>query len=51
MQSDMNDLKKVFLTVVNEPGKARSVTKSHASLKIVLDQVSKICCSVLRKAF
>jgi len=35
-------LKQAFLTVVKEPGKARSVTKARACLKIVLDLVNKI---------
>nr|UVB73563.1 RdRp [Beticola narnavirus 1] len=37
------ELRKAFLTVVKEPGKARSVTKARACLKIVLDLVSKLC--------
>jgi hypothetical protein len=40
---------KAFLVVVNEPGKARSVTKGHACLKIVLDLVNKICAVPLEK--
>jgi len=42
-------LKAAFLTVVKEPGKARSVTKARACLKIVLDLVSKICSEPLAK--
>jgi hypothetical protein len=38
-----------YLTVVKEPGKARSVTKARACLKIVLDVVSKICSEPLAK--
>jgi hypothetical protein len=45
------DLRKVFLTVVREPSKARVVTKGHAALKIVLDTVSKICSYPLKKGF
>jgi hypothetical protein len=45
------DLGEVFLTLVREPGKARSVTKGHAALKIVLDTVSKICSYPLKKGF
>jgi hypothetical protein len=36
-------LREASLTVVKEPGKARSVTKGHAALKIVMDTISKIC--------
>jgi len=43
------ELKKAFLTVVKEPGKARSVTKARACLKIVLDLVSKLCSEPLAK--
>jgi hypothetical protein len=43
------ELRKAFLTVVKEPGKARSVTKARACLKIVLDLVSKLCCEPLAK--
>jgi len=43
------ELRKAFLTVVKEPGKARSVTKARACLKVVLDLVSKICAEPLAK--
>jgi len=43
------ELRKAFLTVVKEPGKARSVTKARACLKIVLDLVSKVCSEPLAK--
>ncbi|QJT93745.1 RNA-dependent RNA polymerase [Erysiphe necator associated narnavirus 13] len=43
------ELLKAFLTVVKEPGKARSVTKARACLKIVLDLVSKLCSEPLAK--
>jgi len=42
-------LKQAFLTVVKEPGKARSVTKARACLKIVLDLVNKIVAVPLEK--
>jgi hypothetical protein len=42
-------LKEASVVVVNEPGKARTVTKGHAALKIVLDTVNKICAEPLRK--
>nr|UYL95381.1 MAG: RNA-dependent RNA polymerase [Zhangzhou Narna tick virus 3] len=42
-------LKQAFLTVVKEPGKARSVTKARACLKIVLDLVNKIVSVPLEK--
>jgi hypothetical protein len=43
------ELRKAFLTVVKEPGKARSVTKARACLKIVLDLISKLCSEPLAK--
>jgi hypothetical protein len=42
-------LKQAFLTVVKEPGKARSVTKARACLKIVLDLVNKIVAVPMEK--
>jgi hypothetical protein len=45
------ELRRVHLTVVKEPSKARVVTKGHAALKIVLDTVSKICSHPLKKGF
>jgi len=42
-------LKQAFLTVVKEPGKARSVTKARACLKIVLDLVNKLVSAPLEK--
>jgi hypothetical protein len=49
LRTPPDDLKTAFLTVVKEPGKARSVTKARACLKIVLDLVSKICSEPLKK--
>jgi len=49
LRTPPEELKTAFLTVVKEPGKARSVTKARACLKIVLDLVSKICCEPLAK--
>jgi len=42
-------LKSAFLTTVKEPGKARSVTKARACLKVVLDVVNKLCSEPLSK--
>jgi hypothetical protein len=42
-------LKYAFLTMVKEPGKARTVTKARACLKIVLDLVNKLVSSPLEK--
>jgi hypothetical protein len=39
------------LVTVNEPGKARSITKVRACVKIVLDVVNKICSVPLAKGF
>jgi hypothetical protein len=49
LRTPPQDLRSCFLTVVKEPGKARSVTKARACLKIVLDVVSKICAEPLAK--
>jgi hypothetical protein len=49
LRTPLEDLKTAFLTVVKEPGKARSVTKARTCLKIVLDLVSKICSEPLKK--
>jgi hypothetical protein len=51
MEMSPDDLRKVYLTIVKEPSKARSVTKGHAALKIVLDTVSKIVSWPLKKGF
>lgn len=42
-------LKQAFLTMVKEPGKARTVTKARACLKIVLDLVNKLVSVPLEK--
>jgi len=42
-------LKQAYLTMVKEPGKARSVTKARTCLKIVLDLVNKLASSPLEK--
>jgi hypothetical protein len=49
LRTPPEELRKAFLTVVKEPGKARSVTKARACLKIVLDLVSKLCSEPLAK--
>jgi hypothetical protein len=49
LRTQPDELTHAFLTVVKEPGKARSVTKARACLKIVLDLVSKICAEPLAK--
>nr|WAK75237.1 MAG: RNA-dependent RNA polymerase [Narnaviridae sp.] len=49
LHTKLEDLRKVHLTVVREPSKARVVTKGVACLKIVLDTVSKICSYPLKK--
>jgi len=49
LRTPPEELRTAFLTVVKEPGKARSVTKARACLKIVLDTVSKLCSEPLAK--
>ncbi|QZE12026.1 MAG: RNA-dependent RNA polymerase [Sclerotinia sclerotiorum narnavirus 2] len=51
LMTSPEELRKVYLTVVREPSKARVVTKGHAALKIVLDTISKICSWPLKKGF
>jgi len=43
--------KQAMLVVVDEPGKSRSITKTRACVKIVLDLVNKICAIPLEKGF
>jgi hypothetical protein len=49
LRSSPKELKYAFLTMVKEPGKARTVTKARACLKIVLDLVNKLVSSPLEK--
>jgi hypothetical protein len=51
LRTDPEELGKVFLTVVTEPGKGRSITKGAACLKIVLDTISRIVSYPLTKGF
>jgi hypothetical protein len=46
-----NERKDAMLVVVDEPGKSRSITKTRACVKIVLDLVNKICSVPLEKGF
>jgi len=41
----------VYLGMVKEPSKARSITKGPAALRVILDWVSRLCSSVLSKTF
>jgi len=49
LRSPPSHLTSAYLTMVKEPGKARTVTKARACLKIVLDLVNKLCSSPLEK--
>lgn len=49
LRTPPEDLKLAFLTMIKEPGKARTVTKARACLKVVLDLVNKICSEPLKK--
>jgi hypothetical protein len=51
LTTDLDELRKVFMLVVSEPGKARSVTKGAVALKVVLDVVNAICSWPLQKGF
>jgi len=49
LEMSPEEVSKVFVSVVKEPGKARSVTKGMISLKIVLDVINKIVSYPLSK--
>nr|WPR16644.1 MAG: RNA-dependent RNA polymerase [Mbeech associated narna-like virus 5] len=49
LRTPLPDLRSAYLTMVKEPGKARTVTKARACLKIVLDLVNKIAAAPLEK--
>jgi len=49
LHTSPDELRNVFVTVVKEPGKSRTVTKSMAAVKIVLDLVHRICAYPLTK--
>jgi len=49
LRTPPEELKYAFLTMVKEPGKARTVTKARACLKIVLDLVNKLVSGPLEK--
>lgn len=51
LATDLEALRKVYLVTVKEPGKARSVTKGLAALKVVLDLVNGWVSWPLGKAF
>jgi hypothetical protein len=49
LRTDPRNLSQAAVVMVSEPGKARTVTKATAALKIVLDVVNKICSWPLSK--
>lgn len=49
LRSPPEHLTSAYLTMVKEPGKARTVTKARACLKIVLDLVNKLCSAPLER--
>jgi hypothetical protein len=49
LRADPDEINMAALVMVSEPGKARTVTKATAALKIVLDVVNKICSWPLTK--
>jgi hypothetical protein len=49
LKSDPKNIRQAALVMISEPGKARTVTKASAALKIVLDVVNKICSYPLGK--
>jgi len=49
LATNPDELRKAHLVMVREPGKARTVTKGHAALKVILDLVNSICSYPLKK--
>jgi hypothetical protein len=49
LKSSPSNLRKAALVMISEPGKARTVTKASAPLKVVLDVINKICSYPLSK--
>jgi hypothetical protein len=49
LKSSPDEINMAALVMVSEPGKARTVTKATAALKVVLDVVNKICSWPLTK--
>lgn len=49
LKMDPREIRMAALVMISEPGKARTVTKASAALKIVLDVVNKICSWPLTK--
>jgi hypothetical protein len=49
LSHDPKEISKVFVAVVKEPGKARTITKGSAYLKVILDTVNKIVSYPLTK--
>lgn len=38
------------MTVVNDPGKARTITKMMSSLKVVTDTISHVCVEMIKQS-
>jgi len=51
LATDLKELKKLKLVMIRDPGKARTVTKGRACLKIVLDVVNKLTAKPFAKAY
>jgi hypothetical protein len=51
LSNDLECMREAFLLMIKEPGKARTVTKAHGALKIVLDFVGRIASIPIAKAF
>jgi hypothetical protein len=49
LKTDPANIRMAALVMISEPGKARTVTKASAALKVVLDVVNKICSHPLGK--
>jgi hypothetical protein len=49
LKHDLESARRIQVVVVDEPGKARTVTKSSAYTKVILDLVNKICAEPLKK--
>jgi hypothetical protein len=49
LESNPEEIRRAALVMISEPGKARTVTKASAALKVVLNVVNKICSWPLSK--
>jgi hypothetical protein len=51
LTTEPDELARVGVVTVDEPGKSRTVTKPMTAIKILFDVVAKVCSRVLKRAF